>query len=88
LVFVRELLDRFERTGHSKDLDVEGMVEIILIYKKWNAVMWPGFIWLRIGAYKLLPWRGKRLGFSYMKGNIWSCRATHKGLYSIELTDC
>jgi hypothetical protein len=88
LVFVRELPDRFERTGHSKDLSVEGKVEIILIYKKWNVVMWTGFIWLKNGAYKWLPWRGKGLGVSYKKRNILSCRATHRGLYSIELLIC
>jgi len=50
-VFARELPDRSERTDHSKDLGVEGKVKIILIYKKWNVVMWTRFIWLRIGAY-------------------------------------
>jgi hypothetical protein len=74
LVFIRELPDRFEITGHSKDLGLERKVEITLIYKKCKVVMWTGFIWLRIGAYNWLPWRGKRLGVSYKKG------ATHKGL--------
>ena len=48
MVFVCKLPDRFERTGHSKDLGVEGNVKIILIYKKWDVVMWTGFIWLRM----------------------------------------
>jgi hypothetical protein len=68
-VFVRELPDRFERIGNSKELGVEGKFEIILIYKNWNVMMWTGIMWLRIGASKWLPWTGKGLskkGISFM----------------------
>jgi len=85
LVFVRELPDRFETTGHSKDLGVEGNVEIILIYKKRNVVMWTGFIWLRIETYKWLSWRVKGLGVLYKEGYISKVQPRRCKVFSIYL---
>jgi len=35
---------------HLENLDVDGRIILIWIYKKWDEQEWTGFIWLRIGA--------------------------------------
>jgi hypothetical protein len=35
--------------NHLEDLDVDGSIVLKRILKKYDEVMWTGFIWLRIG---------------------------------------
>ena len=34
---------------HLEDPDIDGMILLRLIFKKWDRGVWTGLIWLRIG---------------------------------------
>jgi hypothetical protein len=36
--------------GHFEDLRVDGRISLKWIFKKWDAEVWTGLIWLRIGT--------------------------------------
>ena len=41
---------------HFEDLDVDGSIILKLIWRKWGARVWTGWIWLRIGTSVGLLW--------------------------------
>ena len=39
-----------EGRNHLRDLDVDGMIILKWIFRKWDVGMWTGSSWLRIGT--------------------------------------
>jgi hypothetical protein len=46
----RILMGRPEGRNHLDDPDLDGMIILKLIFKKWNGEAWTGLIWLSTGT--------------------------------------
>jgi len=46
----RVLVGKTEGKSHLGDPSVDGKIILRWIFRKWDEVVWVGFIWLRIGT--------------------------------------
>jgi len=65
-----QLVANSEGKFYLKDLTIGGSILLKWVLKKWDVVMWAGFIVLRVGINNVLLWiRRRRLRFRDIRGN-------------------